>query len=373
MAKTHVPPMRFQFVIRCAFGLALGNLCQAEEVIIRTVAGTGHSEINRIQTPVTTNVGNPFGVEIGPDGALYFTEVSNHRVWRLDRKTNQLSVVAGCGQAGYDGDGGPATSARMNEPYEVRFDSEGHCYVVEMRNHIVRRVDRHTGVITTVAGTGKPGFGGDGGPARKAALRQPHSIALDGRGQLYIADIGNHRIRQVDLKSGRIQTLAGNGEKQLPEDGQPGADRPVYGPRALYLRGDTLWVALREGNSIWRLDLAGAGNGVWHHVAGTGKKGYSGDGGDPARATFNGPKGIAVGPDGRIFVTDTENQAVRVIDLARRRIDTMAGRGPDWRGFHGENQPATAASLNRPHGICVDAQGVVYIGDSENHRVRVLQ
>jgi len=335
---------------------------------ITTIAGTGKEPDGGDSGPaLETNVGNPFGVEVGPDGALYITEVSNHRVRRLDFKTGQLTTVAGSGRKGYSGDGGPATKAELFEPYEVRFDADGNMYFVEMRGAVVRRVDAKTGVITTIAGTGKVGYSGDGGPATQATFRQPHSIALDGRGGLYIADIGNHRIRKVDLKTGIVDTIAGTGERKLPKSGTAAKGQPIYGPRALFIDGDTMWIALREGNTIWRMNL---NDGIIHHVAGTGAKGFTGDGGPAAKATMNGPKGIAVGPNDKVYVVDTENQAIRVIDPKAGTIDTIAGVGPKGRGYNGDNQPATKAHLDRPHGICVGPDGAVYIGDSENHRVR---
>jgi DNA-binding beta-propeller fold protein YncE len=338
---------------------------------IETIAGTGQtSDGGSGGAALKTNIGNPFGVEVGPDGALYITEVTNHRVRRLDFKTRQLTTVAGNGQKGYSGDGGPATEASLNEPYEVRFDGQGNMYFVEMQNHLIRKVDAQ-GRISTVAGTGKPGYGGDGGPALAAQFRQPHSIALDGRGGLYVADIGNHRIRRIDLAKGTIESIAGNGEKLLPQDGESIKDRPILGPRALFIIGRTMWFALREGNSVWKLDLDA---GTLHHVAGTGKKGFTGDGGSARQATFNGPKGIALGPQPNlVYVVDTENQAIRLIDAARDTITTIAGSGPGARGYGGDGGPATQAKLNRPHGICVGPDGAVYLGDSENHRVRAVR
>ena len=334
---------------------------------IRTVLGTGRDARGPVGAATESNIGNPFGVEIGPDGGLYVTEVTNHRVWRVDRTQGTATIVAGTGEKGYSGDGGPAREARLNEPYELRFDAAGNLFFVEMQNHLLRRIDAKTGVITTVAGTGQEGFGGDGGPALSAKMSQPHSLALDGRGGVYIADIGNHRIRRVDLASGRIESIAGNDERKLPVAGEPARDRPVLGPRALFITGRTLWVALREGNSVWRLDLD---EGRWQHVAGTGEKGYTGDGGTASRCTFQGPKGLAVDSRGDAWVVDTENQVVRRIVAASGIVETVAGSGPDHRGHAGDDGPVRNAMLNRPHGICVDAQGVVYIGDSENHRVR---
>ena len=353
--------------------LGLGGICCAESPIITTVAGSGAGEDNGHEgAALKININQPFGVEVGPDGALYITEVGHHRVRRLDRTTGRLTTVAGTGEQGYAGDGGAAIDAKLNEPYEVRFDRDGNLYFVEMMNHVVRRVDAKTGRIATVAGTGEMGFGGDGGPATKAQFKRPHSIALSAdanakSGFLYIADIGNHRIRRVDLQSGTVETIAGDGSKKLPIDGELAKGKPVVGPRALFVSGETLWVALREGHSIWKIDLT---DGRWRHAAGTGKKGFTGDGGPAKQATFNGPKGIAIGPEGNVYVVDTENQAIRKIDTKTGKISTIAGYGPAARGFAGDGGDATQAKLDRPHGICVDAEGNVYLGDTNNHRVR---
>ena len=338
---------------------------------ISTAAGTGETLLNGHSGMASEiNVAQPFGVEIGPQGGLYVTEVGNHRVLYVNRKTGKLTTVAGTGTKGFAGDGGPATAATLNEPYEVRFDADGNMYFVEMMNHVVRRVDAKTGQIQTIAGTGELGYSGDNGPATEASFNRPHSITLDSTtGSLYIADIGNHRIRRVDLASGKVESIAGTTQKKLPQEGQAARGTPVLGPRALFLEGDRLWVALREGHSVWYIDLK---QGTWHHVAGTGKKGFTGDGGSAKLATFNGPKGIAVGPKGHVYVVDTENHAIRKIDPVNDVITTIAGMGPKQGGGAGDGGPATKAQLARPHGICVDAAGKVYIGDTNNHRVRVV-
>jgi DNA-binding beta-propeller fold protein YncE len=335
---------------------------------IDSVAGTGAAKNNGDMGLASKfNVGQPFGVEVGPDGALYITEVSNHRVLRLDLDSQIITTVAGCGRKGYAGDGGLAVDAELNEPYEVRFDKAGNMYFVEMKNHLIRRVDAQTKIISTVAGTGVAGFGGDDGPATKAQFKNPHSIALDQRGGIYVADIGNHRIRRIDLVSGIVETIAGDGQRRLPKEHVPARGNPVLGPRALFIHGTTLWVALREGHSVWKLDLTAN---RWKHVAGSGEKGFSGDQGSAKNATFNGPKGIAVGPLGNVFVVDTENHAIRKIDVKSGIITTVAGAGPDQRGGRGDGGPATEAQLDRPHGIGLDERGTIYIGDTVNHRVR---
>ncbi len=337
---------------------------QVSATTIDTVAGTGKPENNGDKgTATERNVGDPFGVEIGPDDALYITEVRNHRVRRVDLRSGMISTVAGSGRQGYSGDGQSATKATLNEPYEVRFDDLGNMYFVEMKNHLIRRVDAATGTITTIAGTGRAGFGGDGGPAIEAEFRQPHSIALDGHGNLFVADIGNHRIRRIDLHSGLIDTIAGTGERTMPTDGQKARGKPLIGPRALAIDGQTMWIALREGHSIWRMDLA---QGTLHHVAGSGQQGYRD--GAAREAMFDGPKGIAVGPDGELYVVDTENHVIRQVDPDSGQVSTIAGSRQQ--GSSGDGGPARQAQLSRPHGICVGGDGELFIGDTLNHRVR---
>jgi len=336
---------------------------------VATLAGTGKNEYRGDGGPaVKAGVGGPFGVVIGSDGALYVCETTNHVVRRVDLKTGRIATVAGTGMKGYSGDGGPATKARLNEPYEVRFDSAGNMFFVEMRNHVVRRVDSKTGKISTVAGTCKRGFSGDGGPAKKAMLSVPHSIALDNAGGLYICDIGNHRVRRVDLKAGVISTFAGTGKRRRTPDGAPVKGTPLNGPRALDFDGKSnLFLALREGNAVYRIDLKTK---TLHHVAGTGQKGYAGDGGPAQKALLSGPKGIAVGPGGDIYLADTESHTIRVIRKKSGIIETLVGTGQRGDGPDGNPRKCRLA---RPHGVFVDRAGKVYIGDSSNHRVRAFR
>lgn len=355
--------MRSLFAVACVVA-SLNSTTFAADVV--TVAGTGKSGFTGDGGPATkAGVGGPFGVVIGPDKALYICETTNHVVRRVDPKTGIATTVAGSGKKGYAGDGGPATKAKLNEPYEIRFDSDGNMYFVEMRNHIVRRVDAKTGVISTVAGTGKPGFGGDGGPATKAKLRVPHSIALDNAGNLFICDIGNHRVRRVDLSAGTISTFSGTGRKRRTPDGARVSGTPLNGPRALDFDGKSnLFLALREGNAVYRIDLASK---TLHHIAGTGRKGYKGDGGDAKRALLSGPKGIAVGPNGDVYLADTESHTIRVIRKSSGIIETVVGDGK--RGDGPDGNPRKCR-MNRPHGVFVDRDGTVYIGDSSNNKVR---
>jgi streptogramin lyase len=310
---------------------------------------------------------NPFGVVRGPDGALYVCEVDSHVIRRITRD-GSISTVAGNGTRGYSGDGGPALVAQLNEPYEVRFDRDGNMFFVEMKNHLVRRVDAKTRAISTVVGTGEPGFGGDGGPATKARLNQPHSLQLDASGNLFICDIANHRIRRVDARTGVITTFAGTGEKAPTPDGAPIAGAPLNGPRAIdFDREGNLWLALREGNAVYRFDLRAN---TIHRVAGTGKQGFAGNGGPARLATLSGPKGLSIGPNGNVYLADTESHSIRMIDLKKGTLELIAGTGQPGDGPDGD---PFQCKLKRPHGVFVDVDGSVIVGDSEAHRVRVIR
>jgi DNA-binding beta-propeller fold protein YncE len=347
--------------------LAVSGL--AAPTTVATIAGTGAAGYSGDGGPGTqAKIANPYGLVVGPDGALYFCEIDNHVIRRLDLKTGVISTVAGNGRKGYSGDGGPALKASLNQPYEVRFDPAGNMYFVEMQNHIVRKVDSKTRVISTLAGSGQPGFGGDGGPAARAQFRSPHSIAFDGRGGLLVCDIGNHRVRRIDMKSGAIETWAGTGERKPTPDGAPLAGTPLDGPRAIDSDGTgNLYLALREGNAVYRIDLA---QGRIYHLAGTGEKGYEGDGGPAKAAKLSGPKGIAYSPDRSVYIADTESHTIRRIDLKSGIIATVLGTGERGDGPDGDPLKCKTA---RPHGVFVDRKGVVYVGDSEAHRIRVLR
>jgi DNA-binding beta-propeller fold protein YncE len=355
--------------MRLIIAFLLPLLMAAAPKTVTTLAGTGVAGFSGDGGPGPAGqVNNPYGLVVGPDGALYFCEVGNHRVRRLNLKNHQLSTVAGTGTRGYSGDGGPALQAALNEPYEIRFDKAGNMFFVEMQNHVVRRVDGKTKIISTVAGTGSAGFSGDGGPAVKAQFKQPHSIAFDPAGKLLVCDIGNNRIRRIDLSSGTIDTYAGTGEKKPTPDAAPLTGTPLNGPRALDLdpKGN-LYLALREGNTVYRIDSKA---GKIYHLAGAGEKGYTGDGGPAKLAKLSGPKGIAYSSDGGVYIADTESHTIRRIDLKSGIITTVLGTGERGDGPMGE---PLKFKLNRPHGIYVDKKGLIYVGDSESHRILLLK
>lgn len=344
------------------------SLCCAAATRTVTLAGNGKPGYTGDGGPAAqSQINNPYGLVTGPDGALYVCDIDNHVIRRIDLKSGKISTVAGSGTKGYSGDGGPATKAQLNQPYEIRFDKKANMYFVEMPNHVVRMVDKKTGTIKTIAGTGQPGFGGDGGPGTKAQMRQPHSIQFDPQGRLLICDIGNHRVRRLDLKTGNIETWLGTGDRKPTPDGAPLAGTPVNGPRAIDLDPQgNLYLALREGNAVYKIDLKA---GKYIHLAGNGEKGMAGDGGDARKAALNGPKGIAWSPDQSVYIADTEGHAIRRIDLKSGVITTIVGNGQRGDGPDGDPKQC---KMNRPHGIFIDKKGKIYIGDSEAHRVRTL-
>jgi streptogramin lyase len=335
---------------------------------IHTLAGTGKAGFSGDGGPATSaQLHGPTGLCRGPDGALYVCDTDNHVIRKIT-SDGVITTVAGTGQSGYSGDGGPATQALLNDPYEVRFDKSGNLFFCERLNHVIRKIYAKTQIITTIAGTGKPGFSGDGGPATQATFKEPHSIQFGPDGSLYICDIGNHRIRKIEASTGIVTTFAGTGEKKPTPDGAKITGTPLSGPRAIdFDRDGNLWLVLREGNVVLEFDLKSK---TIHRIAGTGKKGFIGDEGDARTATLNGPKGISVGPDGAVYIADTENHAIRRIDPRTRKIELVAGTGQKGDGPDGAPK---GCKLARPHGIFVDQDGAIYIGDTESNRVRVIR
>jgi len=333
-----------------------------------TFAGTGAPGSSGDGGPATAaRLDNPFGVVRGPEGDIWFCEYSGQRVRKVTRD-GKIQTVAGTGRSGYTGDGGPALQATFNLPHEIRFDQRGDLYVADMGNHVVRKVDTRTGVISTFAGTGEPGYSGDGGPATEARFRQPHSIQFAPGGDLFVCDIGNHVIRKVDIKTGVVTTFAGTGRPGPTPDGSPIVGTPLNGPRSLdFDRAGNLWLATREGNQVFKLDLAA---GKIRHIAGTGEKGFTGHGGPAKEATLSGPKGIAVAPDGNVYLADTESHSVRMVDVKKGTLELVCGTGEKGDGPDGD---PLKCGLARPHGVWVDRDGSLFVGDSEAHRVRVIK
>jgi streptogramin lyase len=310
----------------------------------------------------------PFQCSKDRRGHLYVADTFNHCIRRIDAKSGVITTVAGCGKKGYTGDGGPAAQATLNEPYGVLPDRDGNLYIVDRLNAAIRRVDAKSGIITTYAGNGTPGYSGDGGPASRAAMKEPNALDFDPEGNLYVADVTDCRIRKIDRKTGVITTACGTGRREFAGDGGNAAQASIHGARGVaFDRQGNMYICEREGNRIRRVD---AKTGIIRTIAGAGKPGYTGDGGPALQATFNGPKWIHVGADGNVYVVDTENHCVRRIDPRTGVITTAAGgrKGPD-----GDGGAATAAGMDRPHGCWVDNDRRLYTADTNNHRVRVVQ
>ena len=348
--------------------LALATSLHAAEWTISTFAGNGTKGGSGDDGPATAaQIDNPFGVVRGPDGALYFCEYTGQRIRKVT-PDGIIHTVAGTGKVGYTGDGGPALQATFNLPHEIRFDKAGNFYIADMQNHSIRKVDAKTGVISTFAGSGKAGYSGDGGPANKAELKQPHSIQFGADGDLYICDIGNHVIRKVDMKTNTISTFAGTGKAGATPDGAPIKGTPLKGPRSLDVDKDgNLWLVTREGNQVFKLDMKSQ---TIHHIAGTGKAGFNGNGGPAKQADLKGPKGVAIDAEGNAWLADTESHTVRMINAKTGNLELIAGTGEKGDGPDGDPLKCKMARL---HGIYVDADGSIFIGDSESHRVRVLR
>jgi DNA-binding beta-propeller fold protein YncE len=327
--------------------------------IIGTIAGTGEPAHTGDGGPaMAARLNNPFDLAFDPAGNLVFSDTFNHCLRRIDITTGTISTIAGTGERGFAGDGGPAIAAQFNEPYGVAVDRGGTIYVADRLNRRVRRIDGTDKIISTVVGEGSP----TGEP-----LVEPNGLALDPSQQfLYIADVADHRVRLADLATSALSTFAGTGRAEHSGDGGRPGEAGVFGARAVAVASDgTVYILERQGNSLRRVR-----NNTIETVAGTGARGYSGDGHDARLAVFNAPKEMALDADGNVLIVDTENHAIRRIDAKTWIVTTIAGCG--IAGGGGDGRPATQAGLARPHGAVVGPGGAIYIGDSENHRIRKL-
>jgi DNA-binding beta-propeller fold protein YncE len=309
----------------------------------------------------------PFGVDFDTVGQAFLIEISGHRILKIDR-VGILTKVGGTGDKGNVGDGGPAMRAQFNGMHSLVVAKSGDIYVADTWNNRVRMVAADSGNIQPVAGTGEKGFSGDGGAALQAKCGGIYCIALDAQQErLYLADLDNRRIRMVELKTGVIATVAGNGERGVPADGAVAAAAPLVDPRAVAAdsRGN-VYILERSGNALRVVDRAGK----IRTVAGTGKPGFSGDGGDAKLAELRGPKHICVDRDDNVLIADAENNVIRKYVAADGRIVRVAGSGTA--GSEGVGGPADQLQLKRPHGVGVDQSGTVYIVDSGNDRLLKL-
>ena len=307
----------------------------------------------------------PFGCEFDGRGRLLVADAADGRIRSISMKSGSITTVAGSAKPEAIGDGELATGATLLSPYSVVSSPEGDLYLVEQGAPRVRKVDGKTGLISTFAGIDKKGYDGDGGPANLAMLREPNDACLDGKGGLLIADVADGRVRRVDLATGLISTFAGVGRSVASRgDGGPATMASLAGPRSVCVDGSgNTYICEREGHAIRKV----ARDGIITTLAGTGKAGYSGDGGPATLATFRGPKGVRADGQGNLYVVDTENHAIRKIDAKTGVVATVAG---GHKGADGDGGDATKAGLDRPHGCALAPDGMLYIADSNNHRVR---
>ena len=321
------------------------------EWAVSIVAGTGEPGYSGDGSlALEARLNNPFDLAFAPDSSLVFSDTFNHCIRRIDAASGVISTICGTGAKGFSGDGGLAVHAQLNQPYGVAIDRSGRVFFADRLNRRVRVIDA-AGIVSTLAGDGSGVYSGDGGPAAGAGLVEPNGLALSpDQSRLFIADVAGHRVRVVDLTVGTIETFAGTGEARHHGDGGPAAEAAVFGARAVRFAPDgSLYVMERQGSCIRRVQ-----DGMIETVAGTGTRGYSGDGGDARSAVFDAPKEMAVDHEGNIFVVDTENHAIRRIDARSWIITTIA------------------SGLARPHGAVVAPDGSVLVGDSEHHQIRRL-
>jgi trimeric autotransporter adhesin len=325
--------------------------------ILSTVAGSGTAGFSGDNGPATAAALNgPNSVVVTPAGDIFIADSSGFRIRKVSGGT--ITTVAGTGVAGFSGDGGPAVSAMLRFIPSMALDAAGSLYLGDSSNGRVRKISN--GIITTVAGNGNYGVVEEEVPAVSAFLNSPYSVAVDFAGTVYIADTSNSRVRKVE--NGVITTVAGTGSAGFSGDDGPAASAMISRPQGLAVdaAGD-VYIADTGTRRIRKVS-----NGIITTVAGNGSSGILGDGGPATEASLNFPSGVAVDPDGNLYIADTSSHRIRKVSDGK--ITTIAGNGTG--GFSGDNGPATSAMLREPRDVAVDTAGNVYISDSRNHRVR---
>ncbi len=318
--------------------------------------------------PLGVELRQPFGVDSDADGDLFFAELEAHRVLKLNRQ-GKIELIAGTGQPGYSGDGGPAIKAQFNMMHNLAINSRNEIFVADTENNAVRKIDLSSGEISTFAGTGKHGFDGDNGPANAALCGRIYCASFDPNFEtLYLADLDNRRIRAVTMDDGVIRTVAGNGQTGVPTDGASATESPLVDPRAVACDAEgRVYVLERGGHALRMVDVAGK----IHTVVGTGKKGFSGDGGAALDAELNGPKHLCIDREGNVLIADTENHVIRKYLIEEKTIVRLAGTGKE--GHRGVGGPPLELELHQPHGVFVARNGDIYIADSSNQRILKIE
>ena len=338
----------------------------AQKHVVTPVAGDGTPGFSGDNGPATgAQLNAPQGITVDSHGNLYIADYGNNRIRKVVLSTGVITTVAGTGTGGYSGDSGPPASAELNGPSGVALDSNLNLYIADTLNNRVRAVAN--GIIGTVAGAGTPGYSGDTGAAISAELHGPLSVALDTFNNLYIADTGNHVIREVTPNTplpsgGIITTVAGNGTSGFSGDNGPATSAQLFLPGGIALDSSGhLYIADTHNNRIRIVS-----NGVITTFAGDGIQGFGGDNGPAAVAELMGPQGVAVDHSGDLFIADTGNARIR--EVSKGVITTFAGGG----GALGDDGPPTGAQMESPNGVAVDSAGNVYVADSGNYRIREI-
>ncbi len=337
--------------------------------VITTVAGTGSYGYGGDGGPATSAMLYlPFATAVDSSGNVFIADTYNSRIREVVKATGAIVTVAGTGSPVYNGDNIPATSANIGRPNGVAVDASGNLFIADTYNNRIREVVKATGNIITIAGTGSIGFSGDGGPATAAKLNYAFAVAVDASGNVYFADQGNNRVREIVKATGTIITVAGTGSASYNGDNIPATSAMLNQPNGVAVdAAGNVYIADWHNSRIREVVKA---TGTIITVAGTGSPGFSGDNGLATSAMLNYPGGVAVDGSGNIFIADSSNARIREVVRATGVITTVAGTGTA--GFGGDGGPATAAQINLPYGVSVDASGNVYFADSNNHRIRAL-
>lgn len=333
---------------------------RAERLVL--VAGGGEAPAGSLAT--RAKLIEPFGVDFDRDGNLVIAEMTGQRLLCVDTQ-GILTTIGGTGTAGYSGDGGPALQAQFNNLHNLVIASDGAIYLSDTWNFCVRKIDPNTGIVTTVAGNGQSGPGGDGVPASQVALGGIYCVALDPQEEhLYLADLDNRRVRAMNLQTGLLTTVAGNGNCGVPADGAEARTSPLVDPRAVAIDTESnLYILERNGHA---LRVVGK-DGRIRTVIGTGIAGATGDGGEARLATLNSPKYLCMDLEDNVILADTNNHLIRKYQPREGKIVRIAGTGQQ--GAAGLDGDPLNAELYYPHGLSVHPSGALYIADSFNNRV----